>query len=70
VRDAAVVGASYVALECAGFLSGLKYDTTGAVLASCFACACALERRPQPEGWHGQGRSALEASRDRLGGES
>ena len=23
-----VVGASYVALECAGFLTGLQYDTT------------------------------------------
>jgi len=26
-----VIGASYVALECAGFLQGLGYDTTVAV---------------------------------------
>lgn len=31
-----LIGASYIALECAGFLAGLGYDTTVMVSPRCF----------------------------------
>lgn len=33
-----VVGASYIALECAGFLSGLGYNTTVSIQSQHMAC--------------------------------